>query len=418
MNKEEDEKALVPELMFPEFEGKVEWKLLPFSEFIKLYRGSSPRPIREYLTQSETGINWIKIGDTSSVDDFVIRSVSERITPKGAKKSRVVKNGELILANSMSYGNTYLLAIDGCIYDGWFVLREYESVFDKQFLLQLLNSEYMQGQYKKFAAGGIVQNISSEIVYSTLLPKTSKPEQQKIAACLSSLDQLIATESEQFKALEAHKKGLMQQLFPAKGEKVPKLRFREFEKSGEWEEKRLGEIGEPLMCKRIFKTQTSSNSKNGIPFYKIGTFGKEADSYISVELYDEYKGKYNFPNQGDILISASGTIGRLVVYNGAPAYFQDSNIVWLGHDEKQVLNSFLFYSYSIVKWQTSDGGVIKRLYNSDLKNVSVCFPRNQLEQQKIASFLSSVDELIAARTDKIEALKLHKKGLMQGLFPG
>ena len=204
----------VPKYRFREFEKDEEWELKPFSKYIKLYRGSSPRPIIEYQTQGVDGVNWIKIGDTGSVTDFIIRSVSEKITPKGAEKSRAVKKGELILANSMSYGSTYLLDIEGCIYDGWFVLREYDEVFDKQFLLQLLNSEYMQNQYKKLAAGGIVQNISSEIVYSTLVPKTSKPEQQKIASCLSSLDALITAQAEKIEQLKWHKKGLMQGLFP------------------------------------------------------------------------------------------------------------------------------------------------------------------------------------------------------------
>ena len=204
----------VPKLRFPEFEEDGEWELKPFSKFIKLYRGSSPRPIREYLTKEETGVNWIKIGDTSSITDFVIRSVSEKITPKGAEKSRRVKKGELILANSMSYGSTYLLEVEGCIYDGWFVLREYEEHFDKQFLLQLLNSEYTQGQYKRFAAGGIVQNISSEIVYSITLSKTSKEEQQKIASCLSAVDELITAQQDKIEQLQQHKKGLMQGLFP------------------------------------------------------------------------------------------------------------------------------------------------------------------------------------------------------------
>ena len=204
----------VPKVRFPEFEEDGEWELKPFSKFIKLYRGSSPRPIREYLTKEETGVNWIKIGDTSSITDFVIRSVSEKITPKGAEKSRRVKKGELILANSMSYGSTYLLEVEGCIYDGWFVLREYEEHFDKQFLLQLLNSEYTQGQYKRFAAGGIVQNISSEIVYSITLSKTSKEEQQKIASCLSAVDELITAQQDKIEQLQQHKKGLMQGLFP------------------------------------------------------------------------------------------------------------------------------------------------------------------------------------------------------------
>lgn len=204
----------VPKVRFPEFEGDGEWELKPFSKYIKLYRGSSPRPISKFQTQDENGVNWIKIGDTSSINDFIIRTVSEKITPEGAEKSRKVKQGELILANSMSYGKTYQLALDGCIYDGWFVLREYEEIFDKQFLLQLLNSNYLQEQYKKLAAGGIVQNISSEIVYSTILPKTSKEEQQKIASCLSALDELITAQADKIEQLQQHKKGLMQGLFP------------------------------------------------------------------------------------------------------------------------------------------------------------------------------------------------------------
>ncbi len=198
---------------------------------------------------------------------------------------------------------------------------------------------------------------------------------------------------------------------------IPKWRFPEFENEGEWVEKKLGEIGEPLMCKRIFKEQTTTNPNNRIPFYKIGTFGKQADAYISFDLYEEFKSKYSFPKMGDILISASGTIGRLVVYDGSPAYFQDSNIVWLGNDEKQILNEFLYHCYSIIKWQTSDGGVISRLYNSDLKNIGVKFPMNPKEQQKIASCLSSLDDLIAAETQRIASLRDHKKGLMQNLFP-
>lgn len=248
------------------------------------------------------------------------------------------------------------------------------------------------------------------------VPKNTQ-EQQKIASCLSSLDELIAAHNDKLDALKDHKKGLLQNLFPQKGEIVPKVRFPEFEDDGEWVEKKLGQIGVPLMCKRIFKDQTTPNSENRIPFYKIGTFGKEPDSYIAPELYKEFKSKYNFPKKGDILISASGTIGRLVVYDGEPAYFQDSNIVWLGHSEKEVSNDFLYYCYSIVNWQTSDGGVIKRLYNSDLKAISIKFPENEKEQKKIASCLSAVDELITAQQQKIEELQLHKKGLMQGLFP-
>ncbi len=231
------------------------------------------------------------------------------------------------------------------------------------------------------------------------------------------MDALLEAHQEKLSALQKHKKGLLQNLFPQENQKVPKFRFKEFENDGEWEETKLGEIGEPLMCKRVFKEETSSNPKFGIPFFKIGTFGKEPDSYISTSLFNEYKAKYSYPKIGDILISASGTIGRLVVFDGTPAYFQDSNIVWLGNNEELVKNNFLYYCYNLLKWQTSDGGIISRLYNSDLKNMTIKYPSNPKEQQKIADTLSSLDSLIQAQTQKIEQLQNHKKGLLQGLFP-
>lgn len=199
-------------------------------------------------------------------------------------------------------------------------------------------------------------------------------------------------------------------------QKTPKLRFSEFE-DDVWVKTDLGSIGKPLMCKRIFKQQTTTESENAIPFFKIGTFGREPDAYISVDLYNEFKKKYSFPNIGDILISASGTIGRLVVYDGSDAYYQDSNIVWLGHNETKIKNAFLYYNYATLNWQTSDGGVIKRLYNSNLREMEIFYPQNQKEQQKIANCLSSLDEIINAETEKLDLLIEHKKGLLQQLFP-
>ncbi|MDK9694620.1 MAG: restriction endonuclease subunit S, partial [Sulfurimonas sp.] len=194
---------------------------------------------------------------------------------------------------------------------------------------------------------------------------------------------------------------------------MPKLRFPEFVNSGEWEEKNLGDVGKVSMCKRIMKDETTETGE--IPFYKIGTFGKKADAYIDKELYEDYRKKYSFPKKGDILISASGTIGRLVVYDGLPAYFQDSNIVWIDNNEELVKNSFLSFFYETVKWTTSDT-TIARLYNDNLRSVHILRPSIK-EQQKIADCLSSVDSLISAQSKKVELLKEHKKGLMQQLFP-
>ena len=167
-------------------------------------------------------------------------------------------------------------------------------------------------------------------------------------------------------------------------------RTNELELSGIVRWMKLGDIGPVCMCKRILKSET--NSQSGVPFYKIGTFGKEADAYISHEKFSEYKAKYNFPKKGDVLISAAGTIGRTVIYDGKPAYFQDSNIVWIDNDETQVTNAFLKYYYSMKPWKSSDGGTISRLYNDDIRKTPVPVPTLS-EQQRIVDILDRFDAL-------------------------
>ncbi len=182
----------------------------------------------------------------------------------------------------------------------------------------------------------------------------------------------------------------------------------------DWEVKRLGEIGEVLMCKRIMKYQT--DSCGDIPFFKIGTFGGKPDAYISREVYDEYKTKYSYPKVGDVLISAAGTIGRSVIFDGTPSYYQDSNIVWIDNDNRQVLNKYLFYYYSTINWIT-DTGTIPRLYNGTLKAIQIPTPPIK-QQTRIVSILELWDTAIAKQTALIEKLTLCKRGLMQQLLTG
>lgn len=162
----------------------------------------------------------------------------------------------------------------------------------------------------------------------------------------------------------------------------------------------LGDIGPICMCKRILKSQT--NTVEGVPFYKIGTFGKKADAYISKETFDEYQSKYNFPKKGDVLISAAGTIGRTVVYDGKPAYFQDSNIVWIDNDESIVLNSYLRYCYELKPWKASEGGTIPRLYNDNIAKAVIAVPPIE-EQKRIVSILDRFDAICNDLTSGLPA---------------
>lgn len=163
----------------------------------------------------------------------------------------------------------------------------------------------------------------------------------------------------------------------------------------------MGDIGSVAMCRRIFKHQTSESGE--IPFFKIGTFGGEPDAFISRDLFEEFKAKYPYPDKGDILISASGSIGRTVEFTGKNEYFQDSNIVWLKHD-KSIINPFLRHLYSVVEWAGIEGSTIKRLYNDNILKTEVMLPSVH-EQTIIAEMLDGIDSLITLHQRK----HFHKK---------
>ena len=202
----------------------------------------------------------------------------------------------------------------------------------------------------------------------------------------------------------------------AKGMKETKFKDTELGKiPEEWEVCNLGSIGVPLMCKRIMKWQT--NETAGIPFYKIGTFGKQADAFIAPDIWRYMITHFNYPRKGDILISAAGTIGRTVVFDGQPSYFQDSNIVWIDNDEEKVLNPYLEYAYTKIAWST-DASTISRLYNNNLKSALILFPHDKAEQQRIASALSDADALVAELDALIEKKRAIMAGTMQELLTG
>jgi type I restriction enzyme S subunit len=221
----------------------------------------------------------------------------------------------------------------------------------------------------------------SNIVAKIQIPVPPLPVQKEIVNILDKFTELEAELEARRKQYEYYRNQLLTPV----------------EVDGKWlmngvevEWKTLGEIGKICMCKRVMKHETKSDGD--IPFYKIGTFGKEADAYISTELYNDYKRRFNFPKVGEVLISASGTIGRTVIYDGKPAYFQDSNIVWISNDECAVTNKFLFHYYKIVEWKT-DGGTISRLYNDNLTKTKIPIPP-LAEQERIVGILDKFDSLV------------------------
>ncbi len=262
------------------------------------------------------------------------------------------------------------------------------------------NQKYfkMQGQ------GSSQLNLSKKAIedFEILLPPLN--EQSAIANILSGLDRYLCALDALILKKEGVKKALSFELLSQR------KRLKGFNQA--WQRVRLGDIGKPCMCKRVMKHQTTRYGE--IPFYKIGTFGNTADAFISKKLFLEYRTKYSFPKKGDILISASGTIGRAVIYDGKPAYFQDSNIVWIDNDETLVKNDFLFYAYSNVKWNTEHTTIL-RLYNDNFRNTLIPLPPLN-EQSAIANILSALDNEIASLKNKKRQFENIKKALNHDLM--
>ena len=189
------------------------------------------------------------------------------------------------------------------------------------------------------------------------------------------------------------------------------MRFPEFQE--EWKKCKLGDLCNVLMCKRILASQT--NTEDGVPFYKIGTIGSTPDAYISKELFDDYKVKYNYPHKGEVMITCAGTVGKCVVYDGEDAYFQDSNIVWIDNPTQNISNGFLFHLLSKVDWRKLNSTTIIRIYNDDLRNLKMSYPQKK-EQQKISHLLSLLDERIATQNKIIEDLKKLKSAISKKLL--
>ena len=177
-----------PEIRFEGFTD--DWEQRKFGETVIIERGGSPRPIDAFITDDENGLNWVKIGDAPEQGNYITKT-AEKIRPEGLKKTREVHPGDLILSNSMSFGRPYIMAIDGCIHDGWLLIRDEEKRYDLKFLCQMLGTEQMLAQYRAMAAGSTVNNLNKELVGNTEVKVPSIAEQAKIGEYFSKVDDLI-----------------------------------------------------------------------------------------------------------------------------------------------------------------------------------------------------------------------------------
>lgn len=382
-------KKLVPNIRFPEFEKSGEWvekKLEDISSFIS----------SNYSVSSALEYGKYSIYDANKFIGYINNYLCDK------DYISIIKDGSGVgRTRYMKAYSNFIGTMNGIVPN---------DDISPYFLFSLINKINFQ-QYVK---GATIPHIyysdySKHIVYIT-----TKEEQKKIADFMSSVDELIKLEQKKLEELQEYKQGLLQNLFPKKNQKVPDLRFQEFKNGDDWKENTISELFDIQMCRRIYKNETSEIGD--IPFYKIGTIGRNADAFITKELYDEYRNKYNYPRLKETLITCSGTIGKCIQYNGEKAYFQDSNIVWLRPYFDIINLDYLYIYISNMNWGNLAKTTITRLYTSILKETIIVFPSLK-EQQKIADFLLSVDKLIVEQTTKLNLLYDYKKGLLQQLFP-
>lgn len=329
------------------------------------------------------------------------------------QRDKWLKTNDIVMVQSGHVGHTAVIPkeLNNTAAHALIVFTDYKKEVNPHFLNYQFQSSSKRKELDLISTGNTIKHILASEMKSFKMDFPTVEEQSAIGSFFRTLDDLLAGYKDNLDNYQSLKESMLSKMFPKAGQTVPEIRLDGFE--GEWKKKTLGSLGSVAMNKRIFKNETSENGD--IPFYKIGTFGGTADAFISKEKFKEYKEKYPYPEIGDILISASGSIGRTVVYNGEDAYYQDSNIVWLKHDQ-QLDNSYLKQYYGIIKWSGIEGTTIKRLYNKNILETNIFLPPSVAEQQAIGAYFSDLDNLISAHQEKISQLETLKKKLLQDMF--
>ena len=345
------------------------WEQRKVTEIGKIYIGLVTTMTKHYTDEGTLLIRNSDIKDGKF--EFGDNPIYLEKTFAEKNETRMHQIGDVITVHTGDVGTSAVITENEAKSIGFatIVTRPNPKIIDSNYLCSFLNTDKHKKWAVSISTGDGRTNYNLGDYFELVVPVPSIAEQKKIASYIQKLNRLIT-------------------LHQCKCQ-IDGCRFQS-PLAITWEQRKLGEIGSVSMCRRIFKEQTSENGE--IPFYKIGTFGGEADAFISRELFEEYKAKYQYPKKGDILISASGSIGRTVVFTGKNEYFQDSNIVWLNHD-KHLDNSFLKCFYSIVKWAGIEGSTIKRLYNDNILNTAITLPSVE-EQQKIGAYFENLDNLI------------------------
>ena len=430
---------LVPKLRFPEFQDDPPWSAPLLADLYEFKRTNTlSRDKLNYVAGTIRNIHYgdihTKFNPLFQVREAHVPYVNSDSLAKGIDADAFCEEGDIVLADASEDLNDVGKAIEVVSLDGEHVVAGTHTILGTRrgdvpvvgFGGQLFQSAAVRAGIKKEAQGVKVYGISANRISAVPIPiPPTVAEQAKIADCLGSLDDLIAAEGRYLDALRQHKQGLMQQLFPQPGETVPRLRFPEFLYAPAWKAGCCRDIAR-VHPGYGFPDKFQGNRKGQFPFYKVSDISRaieernkyisEARNYIDPDVLDEIRGK---PVPTGTIIFAK--IGEAIksnrrVLTTEPAVI-DNNTAGLKAIEMQSSDEFLFYIWSNVSLIDHAAGVVPAVSKSALENVPLCYPSDPGEQQRIANCLGSLDELIAAEGRKLLALRKHKQGLVQQLFP-
>ena len=384
----------------------VEYKEL--GEIFNLKNGYTPsKSNSEYWENGD--VNWFRIEDINTNGGILENSI-QRVNIKGIK-------GNLFAAKSLIVSTTATIGKHALILKEFICNQQFTCLTIKENYEKIYNSKYMYYYFfkiselvKKNLKVSSFPSVDMDKFKKFLIPLPPLEVQEEIVRILDNFEKTckelnielsseIEKKQKEYEFVrnylltfeEKSRQAILAcELASLRSKQQAQNLIKILQYVYGYVEVRLGDIGKVSMCRRILKSET--NSIGGIPFFKIGTFGKREDAYISIEKFYEYKEKYPYPKKGMILISTSGTIGRTVVFDGKPAYYQDSNIVWIDNDEERVLNKYLYYFYQTNPWKIDIGGTIERLYNENIEKTSIPLPPLE-EQQRIVDTLDRFDRL-------------------------
>ena len=366
------------------------WEYKKLGEICTIERGGSPRPITDYITDSEDGINWIKIGDAQEGSKY-ITSTKEKIRPEGIKKSRFVHKGDFILSNSMSFGRPYILKVDGCIHDGWLVIHDDNEVFIKDYLYYILSSSIMYAKFSQLAVGGVVNNLNSSLVRKVTIPLPPKSTQLTIVSELDKINELIRLKKEQLKDYDNLAQSIFYEMF---GDPV--------ENDKGWEVKKLGEVGQ-IVTGTTPSTNEESNWNGNINWVTPAELGTQLYYGETIRRISTNAAKrLTLMPVGTVLLSTRAPIGKLAITKVPMCCNQGfKNIICC-----QDLNNIFLYFYLLLTMDKikamGRGATFKEVSKQAISHYLVPLPPLPLQQlfaQRIEKIEHQKSEVTKAITD-------------------